>query len=105
MSDADLKKAITEMQKGLIVANLGGGVFKKRIGIHGQGKRSSHRTIIFMRIKDKAIFAYGFAKGEKDNITKNELKEFKDMANAFLNLDDEQIDILIDKRNLIEVYK
>ncbi len=103
MSDEDLKKAITEMQKGLIDANLGGGVFKKRIGIHGQGKRSSHRTIIFMRIKDKAIFAYGFAKGEKDNITKNELEGFKVMANAFLNLDDEQIDILIDKRNLIEV--
>jgi len=92
------------MQKGLIDANLGGSVYKKRIGIHGKGKRSSHRTIIFMKIKDRAIFAHGFAKGEKDNITKNELEGFKVMANAFLNLNDEQINILIDKQNLIEVF-
>ncbi len=35
MSNADLKKAITEIQKGLIDANLGGDVYKKRIGLHG----------------------------------------------------------------------
>jgi hypothetical protein len=103
MSNADLKKAITEIQKGLIDANLGGDVYKKRIGLHGKGKRSSHRTIILMKIQDKAIFAHGFAKGEKGNITKNELEGFKVMANAFLSLNDEQINILIDKQNLIEV--
>jgi len=103
MSNADLKKTITEIQKGLIDANLGGDVYKKRIGLHGKGKRSSHRTIILMKIQDKAIFAHGFAKGEKGNITKNELEGFKVMANAFLSLNDEQINILIDKQNLIEV--
>ena len=103
MSNEDLKKAINEMQNGLIDADLGGNVYKKRIGLHGKGKRSSHRTIILMKFQDKAIFAHGFAKGEKSNIAKNELGGFKTMANAFLSLDDEQIKILIDKRNLIEV--
>ena len=103
MSNTDLKKAVTEIQKGLVDANLGGDVYKKRVGIHGKGKRSSHRTIILMKIQDKAIFAHGFAKGEKGNITKNELESFKVMAKAFLNLDDKQIKILIDKQNLIEV--
>nr|QNO42412.1 hypothetical protein ODADPOMJ_00005 [Methanosarcinales archaeon ANME-2c ERB4] len=56
-----------------------------------------------MKIQDKAIFAHGFAKGEKGNITKNELEGFKVMANAFLSLNDERINILIDKQNLIEV--
>ncbi len=63
MSDDDLKKAIAEIQIGLIDANLGGDVYKKRIGIHGKGKRSSHRTIILMKLGDSAIFAHGFTKG------------------------------------------
>jgi len=104
MSDDDLKKAIAEIQIGLIDANLGGDVYKKRIGIHGRGKRSSHRTIVLMKAGDKAIFAYGFAKGEKDNIAKNELEGFKVMAEAFLGLNDEQIAVLIDKQSLVEVF-
>ena len=104
MGNDDLKKAITEINKGVIDANLGGHVYKKRIGIHGKGNRSSHRTIILMKIHDKAIFAHGFAKGEKDNITIKELEGFKAMAEAFLDLDDEQINLLVDKQNFIEVF-
>ena len=103
MSDTHLKKAIAEIKKGLVGANLGGDVYKKRIGLHGKGKRNSHRTIILMKIQDKAIFAHGFAKGEKSNISKNDLEGFKIMANAFLNLNEEQLNILIDKKNVIEV--
>ncbi|WP_428355934.1 type II toxin-antitoxin system RelE/ParE family toxin [Methyloprofundus sp.] len=104
MSDDDLKKSIVEIQTGLIDANLGGDVYKKRIGIHGRGKRSSHRTIILMKIGNKAIFAHGFSKGEKDNIEKNELEGFKVMAEAFLSLNDEQLTVLIDKQSLVEVF-
>lgn len=41
--------------------------------------------------------------GEKDNITKNELEGFKIMAEAFLNLTNEQINMLINNRNLVEL--
>lgn len=71
MHNDDLKKAINEVENGLIDAELGGFVYKKRIGIHGKGKRNSHRTILLMKVQDKAIFVHGFAKGEKGNITKN----------------------------------
>jgi hypothetical protein len=91
------------MEHGLIDAKLGGGVYKKRIGVHSRGKRSSYRTIIVMEIQSKAVFAHGFAKGKKSNITKNELEGFKIMAKQFLRLNDEQIKFLIDKQNLIEV--
>jgi len=104
MNDDDLKKAIAEIQIGLIDANLGGDVYKKRIGIHGRGKRSSHRTIVLMKVGDIAIFVHGFAKGEKDNIAKNELEGFKVMAEAFLGLNGEQIAVLIDKQSLVEVF-
>lgn len=85
MSNTDLKKAIAEIEKGLVDATLGGHVYKKRIGLHGKGKRNSHRTIILMKIQDKAFFAHGFAKREKGNISKDDLEGFKVMANAFLN--------------------
>ena len=52
---------------------------------------------------DTVIFAHGFAKGEKENITKNELEGFKIMAEAFLNLTDVQTNSLINSKNLIEI--
>jgi len=103
LSDEDLKKAILEIENGLIDANLGGNVYKKRIGRQGQGKSGAYRTLLLMKRNDRVIFAYGFAKGETDNITKNELEGFKIMAEVFLNLTNEQINTLINNRNLIEL--
>ena len=103
ISDDDLRKAILEIENGLCDASLGGNIYKKRISRLGQGKRSAYRTILLMKQGDKIIFAHGFAKGEKDNITKNELEGFKIMAEAFLNLTDVQINTLIDNKNLIEI--
>ena len=57
-----------------------------------------------MKVDDTAIFAHGFAKGEKDNIAKNELEGFKAMAEGFLGLNNEQLAILIDKQSLVEVF-
>lgn len=103
VSDDDLKKAIIEIENGLINANLGGNVYKKRLGKSGQGKRGAFRTILLIKLGDKVIFAHGFSKGEQGNITKNELEGFKIMAEAFLNLSNAQINTLIDNKNLIEV--
>ena len=103
VSDDDLKKAIIEIENGLIDASLGGNVYKKRLGKSGQGKRGAFRTILLIKLGDKVIFAHGFSKGEQGNITKNELEGFKIMAEAFLNLSNAQINTLIDNKNLIEV--
>jgi hypothetical protein len=37
LSDNELRQAVTEMATGLIDADLGGGVFKKRLASQGQG--------------------------------------------------------------------
>jgi hypothetical protein len=39
LTDDSLKKAVKEMEQGLIDADLGGHVYKKRVGIQGRGKR------------------------------------------------------------------
>jgi hypothetical protein len=105
LTDSQLKQAILEIEHGLIDANLGGNVYKKRIGKQGQGKSGAYRTILLMRLNDTVIFAHGFTKGEKDNISKPDLDGFKIMASAFLNLTREQLNALIANQNLIEIEK
>ena len=80
ISDRILKKSITEMNQGLIDANLGGNVYKKRIGLHGRGKRSSIRTILAFKEGERAFFIYGFARNELGNINEHELKALKTYA-------------------------
>lgn len=46
LSDDALFAAVVEMAQGLIDADLGGGVVKKRVGLSGRGKRGGARTLI-----------------------------------------------------------
>ena len=68
LKDKTLKTAVDEIAAGLYDANLGGCLFKKRIGLKGKGKSGGIRTIIAFKKEDKAFFIYGFAKNEKANI-------------------------------------
>lgn len=71
ISDGSLCNAVAETERGLIDANLGGGLHKMRIAAHGRGKRGSFRTLLAFRPRDRALFVYGFAKNEGDNIDRN----------------------------------
>ena len=46
LSDDALRQAVTEMIDGLIDADLGGGVVKKRVAKSGQGKRGEKGSSI-----------------------------------------------------------
>lgn len=104
LTNKALIEAVSEIESGLVDADLGGFVYKKRIGLQGQGKRSALRTILIMKINDKVIFVHGFSKGEKDNISKQELEGFKVMAKAILNMDDKQLKTLIEKNKLTQIF-
>ena len=77
ISDAALCKAVQDAEGGLVDANLGGGLIKLRVARKGQGKRGSFRILLAFRIRDRAVFLYGFAKSDRDNIDVDELKEFR----------------------------
>ena len=66
--DGFLSQAIQEMEAGLIDADLGGGVYKKRIALPGRGKRGGARTIIAYRTNQVAFFIFGYSKNKKDNL-------------------------------------
>ena len=103
LTDAVLRKAVLQVEQGLVDANLGGSVIKQRIAREGQGKSGGYRAIILFRSGDKAFFMYGFAKSERENIAEDELTAFKQAAREYLALSDQQIDQLIAIEALIEV--
>ncbi len=105
LTDKALAEAITEMEDGLNDGELGGHVYKKRAAIQGQGKRGGLRTIIAFKVDDKSFFMFGFAKNQKDNIDKKELKALKLMAKDLLSYLDKQLKQAIKANELIEVKK
>lgn len=103
ISDKALCAAIAEAERGLIAADLGGGVIKQRVARPGAGKSGGYRTLIFFRQGGRAFFVFGFAKNDLDNIGPDDLKILKRTAAETLALTDEAIATLIEKESLIEV--
>ena len=87
VGDGALLAAVEEMGRGLIDANLGGHVFKKRVGIGGRGKSGGLRTLLAFRVGEKAFFVFGFAKNERANVSGKELQSLKLLASQLLGYD------------------
>ncbi len=79
------------MMQGLIDADLGGHVVKKRVALPGRGKRGAARTIVATRMSDRWFFLFGFSKSERSNIDKGELKLFQEVAKDLLAFNDRQL--------------
>lgn len=105
LTDKPLKEAVLEMEQGLYEANLGSGLYKKRIAMPGSGKGKSggYRTLVACKLHDKAFFLYGFAKSERDNITDSEEKVYRKLAKDLLEIDLKSIENLLKSGKLIEV--
>ena len=84
LDDIMLRKAVREMENGLVDADLGGNIFKKRVALPGRGKRGSVRTLIATNQGDRWIFMYGFEKNERENITQAELTAIQGIARDYL---------------------
>ena len=91
IGDDALCEAIRDAERGLIAADLGGGVIKQRIARPGQGKSGGFRTLIVFRSGAVAYFVHGFAKNERDNIGPDELVALKRLAAELPAYDDKTI--------------
>ena len=103
LKDSFLKAAVLEIQCGLLEADLGGGIVKKRIALPGRGKRGSTRTLLATNLKDRWIFVFGFEKNERENILENELTTLKMLAKDLLGMPAAQIKVAIEEGFLVEV--
>lgn len=88
ISDAGLKEAIERAERGIIDADLGGGLIKQRVARPGQGRSGGFRMIVAYRTEERAFFLYGFAKSERENIEENELEALRVVAAEVLVRDD-----------------
>lgn len=104
LTDKELVQAVAEMQMGLVDANLGAGLFKKRIAIAGKGKRGGFRTMIASNQLDKWFFIFGFEKNQMNNIAIDELMALKNYSKILLKLTEEQLPIATQNGSLIRVH-
>ena len=104
LTDSALLKAIDEMEQGLVDADLGGDVYKKRVALPGRGKRGSTRTLIATNREGRWIFMFGFEKNDRENITQAELAYLQKAAQVFLGYSDAELLLAIAREDFLEVH-
>jgi hypothetical protein len=101
--DSALVETILAAERGLVNADLGGGLIKQRVARPGQGKSGGFRTLIAYRRGERAVFLFGFAKNERANIDDDELGEWRHIGRLYLALDERRIEAAITAQELMEV--
>ncbi|MFC5606916.1 type II toxin-antitoxin system RelE/ParE family toxin [Variovorax soli] len=103
LPDTALCKAVQEMESGLVDADLGGFVYKKRVARPGGGKSGGYRTLLTARIGHRYVFLHGFPKSDKANITQDETKALQFAGKVFLELSAEDLTKALNVGVLLEV--
>jgi hypothetical protein len=103
IADEALLKAVNEINAGLFDANLGGGLYKKRIPRQGQGKRGGHRVLLAFKQDKHIFFLYGFAKNQQENVDDDQRGAYFKLSKYLLSVDDQEIKRLLKINELEEV--
>lgn len=72
ISDEQLCEVIDEANRGIVDADLGGGVIKQSIARPGQAKSKGFRSIVLFQLDKHSFFVFGFAKKDQANIPPGE---------------------------------
>lgn len=103
LTDAALCKAVLEMSQGLVDADLGGGLVKKRVGMAGRGKRAGARTLLATNKHSRWFFVFGFEKNERANINADELEALQELAEQLLIRSHEELEVALADGALKEI--
>ena len=74
-----------------------GGVFKKRLN------DNLHRSLVLAKGGHYWVFAYLFAKKDRDNITTDEFLEFRKLAAAYARMTTFEVNIALHNGDLLEI--
>ena len=91
------------MSNGLIDADLGGGLYKKRIALPGHGKRGGARTLLATNKRNRWFFLFGFQKNEREDITNEEREVLQELSSQFLSYSDNKLNYAVKQGKLLEV--
>ena len=108
LPDAALCKAAREVLAGTFgagEADLGGGLFKKRLARPGGGKSGGFRAIVAYGPPraDRVLVAYAFAKNAASTLTPQGHDALSKVAQAFVAASNEQLAELLASGNVSEV--
>lgn len=103
LTDAALCLAVQEMVDGLIDAELGGHVVKKRVALPGRGKSGGARTLVATQKGSRWFFVFGFEKNERANISPAELEALQVLAADLLALSGDQLNRAVEDSALEEI--
>ena len=104
LDDSVLCRAVREMESGLIDADLGGLLYKKRVARPGGGKRGGYRTLLSARIGNRYVFMHGFPKSNISNITQREQRALQFAGRVFLDLSGTELSNALQSGVLQEVH-
>ena len=96
ISDGELCWAIQQVILGQAV-DLGGGVFKKRLD------KNRARSIVLAKGGRRWVFEYLFAKKDRENISHDELAQFRLLAKTYEALTAQQLARLIQDKDWVEI--
>jgi len=77
--------------------DLGGGVFKKRLG------KNLYRSLVLARGRQYWVYAYFFAKKDRANIDNDELMGFRTLAGLYARKTDEDLAKEVQLNELVEI--
>ena len=103
LGDDTLREAVRRAERGLVDADLGGGVIKQRVPRQGGGRSGGYRTIVLFRRGERSVFVYGFAKSDRENLRPDELAAFRLLADVYLGLDQASLEAAQSAGAIIEV--
>ena len=78
--------------------DLGGGVFKKRLN------GNMYRSIVLAKGEHLWVFAYLFAKKDRANIDRDELADFKRLAQAYGRMTEAELASALSQGDLQELF-
>ena len=103
IEDKVLAETVKRLEADQADANLGGGVYKVRVARPGEGKSGGYRVLVVFKSELMAVYIYGFAKSDRDDINPKELKNLKRAAKIYFSMTPIQLAERIGRGQLVEI--
>ena len=103
IADALLREAIDRAERGLIDADLGGGLIKQRVARPNEGRRGGYRMLVGYKEGSRAVFLFGFAKNELGNVGDEKLVALRELGAFWLGATETTIVKSLANRAITEV--
>ena len=96
IDDKELRNAIAQVMAGQ-ADDLGGGVYKKRLS------NNQYRSIVVARGGNWWVYEFLFAKQDRANISDDQLKRLRQVAQGYGKLTVKQVEVLVIDEDWIEI--